>query len=65
MSVLQYITERRVYLARQRMEQGQTAVSAAMEAGFGDYSSFYRAHLRVLGAPPTAKHLPGGDGTPA
>jgi AraC-like DNA-binding protein len=65
MSVLQYITERRVYLARQRIEQGQTAVSAAMEAGFGDYSSFYRAHLRVLGAPPTAKHLPGGDGTPA
>ena len=34
------------------MEQGETAVSAAAKAGFGDYSSFYRAYRKVLGVSP-------------
>ena len=54
-TIWQYLMEKRVYLARQLIEKGRTATSAAMEAGFCDYSSFYRAHLRVCGAPPTCK----------
>lgn len=51
-SVLQYITEKRVMYARRLMERGETAVTAAAKAGFGDYSSFYRAHRRICGAAP-------------
>ena len=57
-SILQYLTEKRVYLARQLMEQGRTAFSAGMQAGFGDYSSFYRAYTRVIGHAPTASDAP-------
>ena len=51
-SVLQYITEKRVMYARRLVERGETAVSAAAKAGFGDYSSFYRAHRRICGSAP-------------
>ena len=51
-SILQYITEKRVMYARRLMERGETAVTAATKAGFGDYSSFYRAHKRICGAAP-------------
>ena len=54
-TIWQYLMEKRVYLARQLIETGRTATSAAMEAGFCDYSSFYRAHLRICGEPPTSK----------
>lgn len=51
-SVLQYITEKRVFLAKQFLEDGETAVVAAAKAGFGDYSSFYRAYRKILGISP-------------
>ena len=51
-SVLQYITEKRVMYAKRLVELGETAVSAAAKAGFGDYSSFYRAHRRICGVAP-------------
>ena len=51
-SVLHYLTEKRVVLAKLLLEQGETAVSAASKAGFGDYSSFYRAYRKVLGVSP-------------
>ena len=58
-SVLQYITEKRVMYARHLMDRGETAVNAASKAGFGDYSSFYRAHRRICGmAPRSNKNLP-------
>ena len=51
-SVLQYLTEKRIILAKQLLEAGETAVSAAVKAGFGDYSSFYRAYKKILGTSP-------------
>ena len=58
-SVLQYITEKRVMYARRLVERGETAVAAAAKAGFGDYSSFYRAHRRICGsAPRNNKKIP-------
>lgn len=58
-SVLQYLTEKRVMYAKHLVEQGETAVCAAAKAGFGDYSSFYRAHRRICGvAPRSNKNVP-------
>ena len=52
-SVVGYVTGKRVALARRLMARGETASSAAYRAGFGDYSSFFRAHKKVLGRAPT------------
>ncbi len=58
-SVLQYLTEKRVMYAKHLVEQGEAANHAAAKAGFGDYSSFYRAHRRICGkAPRESKHTP-------
>lgn len=52
-SVHGYITKKRVMLAKQLIESGETASSAAYRVGFGDYSAFYRAYVKVLGEAPT------------
>lgn len=51
-SVLQYLTEKRIILAKQLLEEGETAIAAAAKSGFGDYSSFYRAYRKILGKSP-------------
>ncbi len=53
-SVHGYITKKRVMLAKQLIESGETASSAAYKVGFGDYSAFYRAYVKLLGEAPTA-----------
>lgn len=53
-SVWEYITIRRLTLARQRIESGQTAMNAAIECGFKDYSVFFRSFKRHFGYPPSA-----------
>ena len=52
-TVHNYIIEKRVMYAKELIESGETASSAAYRVGFGDYSSFYRAYLKVIGEPPT------------
>ena len=39
--------------AKELIEAGETASSAAYRVGFGDYSSFYRAYVKIVGEPPT------------
>jgi len=65
-SILQYLTEKRIILAKQLLEEGETAVSAAVKAGFGDYSSFYRAYKKILGSSPKENkgHRKSGDKPP-
>jgi AraC-like DNA-binding protein len=41
--------------AKQLIESGETASGAAYKVGFGDYSAFYRAYVKILGAPPTSE----------
>lgn len=53
-SVHGYINRKRVMLAKQLIEAGETASGAAYRVGFGDYSAFYRAYIKVLGEAPTA-----------
>ncbi len=53
-SVHGYINQKRVVYAKQLIEAGETASGAAYRVGFGDYSSFYRAYVKLLGKSPTA-----------
>lgn len=52
-TVHNYIIEKRVMYAKELIEAGETASSAAYRVGFGDYSSFYRAYVKIIGEPPT------------
>ena len=53
-SVHSYINHKRIMYARQLIESGETASGAAEKVGFGDYSAFYRAYVRIVGKSPTA-----------
>lgn len=53
-SVHGYINHKRVMYAKQLIEQGETASGAAYAVGFGDYSAFYRAYIKIVGKAPTA-----------
>lgn len=53
-SIHGYLTQKRVMYAKQLMESGETASGAAYRVGFGDYSAFYRACLKVTGRSPLA-----------
>ena len=53
-SVHGYVNHKRVLYAKQLIEQGETASGAAYKVGFGDYSAFYRAYVKILGKAPTA-----------
>ncbi len=54
-SIHAYITQKRVMYAKRLIESGETASGAAYKVGFGDYSAFYRAYVKVIGKPPTSK----------
>lgn len=47
-----YISLKRINLARQLLHSGETAEAAAAAAGFRDYSTFYRTYKRILGHSP-------------
>ena len=53
-SVHGYINQKRVMYAKQLIESGETASGAAYKVGFGDYSAFYRAYVKIIGKAPTA-----------
>lgn len=52
-TVASFIRQKRLILAQQLRAHGQSAGEAALGAGFGDYSTYYRAHRALLNAPPT------------
>jgi len=45
-SVYQYITKKRLSSAYERIRQGESLTSAALNSGFGDYSCFYRLYKK-------------------
>ncbi len=53
-SVHGYINQKRVMYAKQLIEAGETASGAAYRVGFGDYSAFYRAYIKLIGKSPTS-----------
>ena len=51
-SVWNYISRKRLAAARQLILRGQPASTVCQSCGFRDYSSFYRAYVRVYGRSP-------------
>ena len=54
-SVHGYLLQKRITYAKQLIESGETACGAAYKVGFGDYSAFYRAYVKIVGKSPTAE----------
>lgn len=50
-----YVNQKRIMYAKGLIESGITALGAAERVGFGDYSAFYRAFVKVVGKSPTAE----------
>ena len=55
MPVHSYITEKRLLLARDCMDAGESATAACYRSGFQSYSSFSRAYQKRFGVSPTGK----------
>lgn len=55
-SLMRYITARRLIHALYHMAQGQEKTEAALRFGFDSYAGFYKAFRRMFGASPT-EHL--------
>ena len=55
-TVFEYLTERRLFLARELMRQGVPATESCFQAGFGSYSSFTRAYGKRFGTTPTGRN---------
>ncbi len=53
-SIHGYLTQKRVMYAKALMEKGESASGAAYRVGFGDYSAFYRAYVKIFGASPVS-----------
>ena len=58
-SVHGYINKKRIMYAKQLIESGETASGAAYKVGFGDYSAFYRAYVKIVGRSPTSSEEDG------
>ena len=54
-TVARYILYKRMTIARKELAMGTPAAEAASRAGFGDYSSFFRAYRKMFGCAPTDK----------
>ena len=54
-TVNQYITHKRLSLARELAGEGMTWTEASMESGFGNYSNFYKLFCRAYGHSPQWK----------
>ena len=53
-TVMDYVTHKRVNYVQQLLSGGISAAQAAQAAGFGDYTSFYRAYTKIFGHSPSA-----------
>lgn len=63
-TVARYILYKRMAVVRRELAMGMPAAEAAAKAGFGDYSSFFRAYKKMFGCAPSdqkAVNLPDMD----
>jgi len=54
-SIMDYVIRKRVKMAQSMISNGIPAAKAAQSCGFGDYTSFFRAYKRIIGASPSTK----------
>lgn len=53
MTVMEYITHKRILLAKNLLQSGMSATDVAHESGFNDYSNFYKSFKRITNQSPT------------
>lgn len=53
-SLHRYITEKRMIYARKLIENGENPTAIYAKCGYGDYSSFYKAYVKMFRSPPSA-----------
>lgn len=53
LTVLEYMTEKRIFLAKALLQQGVSPTAVASRCGFTDYSAFYRAFKNLTGYSPS------------
>ena len=54
-SLHEYISQRRLLLARALIGQGENVTEVCFKTGFRSYSSFFRAYVKLFGVTPTGK----------
>ena len=52
----QYVTVKRLVMARRLINDGAKPTAVYAECGFGDYSTFYRAYIKNFGEAPSTRH---------
>ncbi len=52
-TVMDYLTRKRILLAKQWIAEGDSASNVAYRVGFADYSTFFRAYRKTMGCSPT------------
>lgn len=50
----EYITVKRLFMAKELLSKGISATQVCTQCGFGDYSTFFRAYKRRFGVSPSA-----------
>lgn len=56
--VMQYARTKKIVAAMHDIARGVRPADAAATYGFDDYSTFYRAYVKIVGAPPTGRGEP-------
>lgn len=52
-SLHRYIVQKRMMYARERIKSGEMPSEIAVDCGYNDYSSFYKAYIKYFGEAPT------------
>ncbi|MDI9418937.1 MAG: AraC family transcriptional regulator [Firmicutes bacterium] len=51
-AILEYISYKRILRAKELLAEGQSAAEAAVQVGYSDYSTFFRAFKNIVGISP-------------
>lgn len=54
----EYVTVKRLFLARERIQSGQKPTEASISSGFRDYATFFRSYKKHFGVSPKADKNP-------
>ena len=52
-SLHRYVVQKRLILAQRLISEGHNPTKVYIDCGYGDYSSFYKAYLKMFGNPPS------------
>ena len=55
LTVNQYIKQKRLIKVKELRAEGRNFLDASLKAGFGSYSSFYKAYIEEMGHAPSEK----------